>query len=312
MARVLAEVSLSTMWSNGKYDHMGEFVREAKDYGFAHLELNSVLSPDMLEELLGAEDVSISSVHCPCPSVLSSKGVLCTELSLSALDREAREEAVGFARQAIDLASDVGARAVSIHAGRVEINTNLEVRLRKLYEGGLTSSQEYSDIKDRLVEERESKGSPYLQAARESIRALSAHASEKGILIGLENRVHFHEIPSLEEMVQLLVEFDNGSIGYWHDVGHAEIQSRLGFTAHHEWFPRIDDKMIGVHLHDVIEVRDHYAPGMGGVAWDMVSANLHPNVIRVCEIGEWNRPIDARRAVSFLEGVGVVGVGVSR
>ena len=304
MARTLAEVSLSTMWASGKHDHMAEFVCEARDYGFAHVELNPILSPRMLEELLGAEGISVSSVHCPCPSVLSSRGVWCTELSLSALDREAREEAVGFAERTIDLASDVGARVVIIHAGRVEINTNLEARLRRLYEEGLDSSQEYTDVKACLIEERRSKEDPYFRAARESLRALSRYSSEKGILIGLENRVHFHEIPSLEEMGQLLAELDNGSVGYWHDVGHAEVQSRLGFTPRHEWFPRVGDRMIGVHLHDVIGVRDHYAPGMGSVPWDMVAANLPPNVIKVCEVGGWNQPTDACRTVSFLEGAG--------
>jgi hypothetical protein len=42
--------------------------------------------------------------------------------------------------------------------------------------------------------------------------------------------------------------------------------------------------MIGVHLHDVIGLKDHQAPGSGEVEWGMV-VNYLPNdvIIRVCE-----------------------------
>jgi sugar phosphate isomerase/epimerase len=285
---------------------MREFVQESQAWGFEGIELSPVLSAERLAELLSSGEISISSVHSPCPNMLSSRDVPSSRLSLSALEDEVWGEAVGFARSTIDLASSVGARVVVIHLGWVELDRTLEDRLRSLYEAGLTSSQEYREVQAHLVSERGAKVGPYFEAARKSLRELCEYASRKDVLLGLECRVSFHEIPALEEMVVLLEEFVDGPLGYWHDVGHAEIQSRLGFTPHDDWFSRLGDRMIGVHLHDVLGVSDHHPPGKGNLDWGSVAARLPVEAMRVCEIGEWNKPEDARQAVPFLQAQGVI------
>ena len=79
------DVSLSTMWSLN-YENMAEFVQDAREFGFTHLELNSVLTPGKLEELLAVEGLQVSSVHTPCPNVETPEGLAST-LSLSSLTR---------------------------------------------------------------------------------------------------------------------------------------------------------------------------------------------------------------------------------
>lgn len=301
------QISLSTMWSNRRFSHMAEFVKEAKEYGFTHFELNSILSAQTLVELLEIKGLPISSVHCPCPTIPLSNGPPSTRLQLSSLNRATRLQAVEYTIKTIELASKIGARSVVIHAGSVDVDGHLERDLHNLYKQGRASSDEFHRIKEKLIEGREIKAPPYLDAALESIQELLVYASTNNIVLGLENRYHTWEIPSFNETQQFLAEFKGQPIGYWHDVGHAEVQSRLGFTPHHTWLSHFSDSMIGIHLHDVDVLQDHCAPGAGTVDWDFIAQNIPKDIIRVCEIGEWNKREDAAQVVPFLIKKGILG-----
>jgi sugar phosphate isomerase/epimerase len=85
------------------------------------------------------------------------------------------------------------------------------------------------------------------------------------------------------------------------------VQQRLGFGSHEEWLSRFAHKMIGIHLHDVLGVSDHYAPGKGDVNWEMVAKNLNPGIVKVCEIGQWNDEGQLEGVVSFLRRAGIIG-----
>ena len=301
-----SEVSLSTMWAKGRFAHMAGFASRAEELGFTHIEANHWISPQMLSELL-ATAVPISSIHDPCPAVLSSRGVPVANLSLSSLDENERMEAVSFTKQTIDLGSSVNARAIVVHMGEVPIDLCLQGRLHKLYAESHAQTKEYSRTKEELVRQRTSRVRPYLEAARKSLRELSEYGRQKGIMLGLETRFHLHEIPNVDEMAELLSEVPLAPVGYWHDIGHAEVQQRLGFGSHEEWLSRFAHKMIGIHLHDVLGVSDHYAPGKGDVNWEMVAKNLNPGIVKVCEIGQWNDEGQLEGVVSFLRRAGIIG-----
>jgi sugar phosphate isomerase/epimerase len=64
--------------------------------------------------------------------------------------------------------------------------------------------------------------------------------------------------------------------------------------------------MVGIHLHDVLGITDHHAPGEGEVNWEIVSKYLRPEVLKVCEIGEWNNEAQIRGVVEFLRDRGVL------
>ena len=295
------------MWSRDKYEHMAEFVKEVRQFGYTHLELYSTLSLFDLQEILKIEGASISSVHSPCPHVPLPEQTSKSKLSLSSLDRQTRRAAVERSKATIELAARVGARAVVLHAGEVESALPRLLKLRQLYDQQLVASREFHETRELLMEERAMKVAPHLEAARESVSRLLSVASEEGVLLGLENRVHHHEIPSLEEMQQFLEDFAARPIGYWHDVGHAEVQATLGFESHQEWLSLLGDKIVGVHLHDVIGIQDHLAPGTGSLNWDLIASNIPKDAVKVCEIGEWNKTEDVRGAVSFLKSKGIIG-----
>ena len=115
----MAELSLSTAWSKDRYKHLGEFVEDAREFGYSQIELSSNLTADQLSEVLGVGATVISSVHCPCPAWPSPGGLKKADLSLSAPSTEELSKAVEEAKFTIELASRVGAKAVILHAGYV-------------------------------------------------------------------------------------------------------------------------------------------------------------------------------------------------
>ena len=303
---MLLQVSLSTMWAKGRFSHMAEFAAKVKELGFTHIEANASIYPRMLGELIETA-VPISSIHSPCPAVLSSRGIPVASLSLSSLDESERMEAVSFTKKTIDLASNVSAKAVVLHMGEVPIDLSLQDRLYQLYNESRAQTKEYSQAKEELIYQRISQVPPYLEAARKSLQELSKYSRQKGIMLGLETRFYFHEIPNMDEMAELLNEVLGSPVGYWHDVGHAEVQQRLGFSLHEEWLSGFNNRMIGIHLHDVLGISDHRAPGKGDVNWDMVAKYLPQGAIKVCEIGEWNEEEQIQGVVNFLQKEGIVG-----
>ena len=300
------EVSLSTMWAKGRFSHMAEFAAKLRELGFTHVEPNRLVSPRILAELLKT-GVPISSIHSPCPTVLSSQGMDVDRLSLSSLDVSERMEAVSFARKTIDLAANVNARAIVLHMGEAPIDLSLQDRLHKLHDAGHAQTEKYGQIKERLVRQRASLARPYVDAAKKSLQELSKYTRQKGIMLGLETRFHFGEIPNTDEMAELLGEVSEGVAGYWHDTGHAEVQQELGFFSHEEWLSRFRDRIVGIHLHDIRGISDHHAPGKGNMNWEMIAKYLSRGVVKVCEIGEWNDEERMHGVVKFLQKKGILG-----
>jgi sugar phosphate isomerase/epimerase len=295
----LFEVSLSTMWAKGRFSHMADFATKARELGFTHIEPNTSISPRMLNELLKTT-VPISSIHSPCPAVLSSRGIPVSSLSLSSLDESERKEAVSFTQKTIDLAANVSAKVIVLHMGEVPIDLSLQDRLYKLHDIDYAQTKEYSQAKEELLYQRVSQAPPYLNATKKSLQELREYSQQKGIMLGLETRFHLNEIPNIDEMAELLSDASESLVGYWHDVGHAEVQQQLGFSLHEKWLSQFKDRMVGIHLHDIFGISDHYAPGKGNMNWEMVAKYLPTGIVKVCEIGEWNDEEQMRGVIKFL------------
>ncbi len=215
-------------------------------------------------------------------------------------------EAVSFTQKTIDLAANVSAKAIVLHMGEVPIDLSLQDRLYKLHDGGYSQTKEYKQTREELIYQRISQAPPYLDAARKSLQELRKYSQQRGIMLGLETRFHLNEIPNMDEMAELLNEISESMVGYWHDVGHAEVQQRLGFSLHEEWLSRFKNRIVGIHLHDIRGISDHQAPGKGNMNWEMVAKYLPPGIVKVCEIGEWNDEEQMQGAVKFLQKKGIL------
>jgi sugar phosphate isomerase/epimerase len=95
-------------------------------------------------------------------------------------------------------------------------------------------------------------------------------------------------------------------VGYWHDVGHAEVQWRLGYVDKRAWLDALAPRTLGCHLHDVDGIGDHRAPGRGDVEWEYLARGLPAGALRVFEINQHQPDEAVAGAIAFLRERGVV------
>jgi len=299
------DVALSTMWGMGNYSRLEDFFWAAHRLGFSKFELNHQVDSAMLAGL-DLNIYKVISVHEPCPADISTESLKAHDWLISATDEERRRQGVAAVKRSIDLAKVLDATLVVVHAGNVPADQSLEVDLRALFIAGQTHSQAYVEFKNRLIDFRGVRSGPRLEAVKKSLGELLEYARHSGIRLGLENRYHYLDIPSPDELNLLLELAGIDQLGFVYDVGHAQAMDRLGFYPHKEWLERFSSRMLGIHLHDVIGIDDHYAPGLGEVDFDQIIAYLPKGVLRTCELLARNTPEQVKAGMSFLAEKGLL------
>jgi sugar phosphate isomerase/epimerase len=305
----MVDVSLSTMWSQGRFeDDMSGFVRAVRRLGFERIEVSYTVEERGLNEILKADQVAIPSVHSPVPKTKAPNGKWLNNLNLASLDEEERRLAVRGALTTIDWAARVGACCVVIHLGGVGSEMlSPERELRRLFDSVPEDWSAQAEALQRECHRLRAEGAPaYLAQAKASLREMAGHAAKAGVALGLENRYHFHEIPSVDEAHELLRDFPPDVVGFWYDVGHAEVLGRLGLVDKYRWLNELADRCLGAHLHDVEGIGDHRAPGFGTVDWDHVAQRLPAGTLRVFEIDQRQPEDRITGAVPFLQARGVL------
>src|SRR5574340_67298 len=187
---------------------------------------------------------------------------------MSSPDEACRRKGVEAIQASIDLARGLGLPVIVVHCGMVSTDFAAEKQLRVLFEAGKTGSDEYRQIQQRMREIRLARIEACFRSVKRGLQELLDYAAGSSICLGLENRYHYYDIPSLEEMDELLSMAAPSRLGFVYDVGHAQAMDRLGFIPHDEWLRRFSARMVETHLHDVVGVDDHLAPGLGEIDFD--------------------------------------------
>jgi sugar phosphate isomerase/epimerase len=270
-------------------------------YGFNAIEVSHSTEPDGLEVLMREGEIPLSSLHAPTPRRKLPDGRLNGDANLASPDEEERKRAIAETKRTIDYAARYGLKLIVVHLGGVGNHmTDLERALRRMVEASEGDGEQAAETRDKLRRWRSENAPAPLEAARLSLAALAEYAAPHGIALGLESRLHYHEIPHPDEALELLDGFDHAVAGYWHDVGHCEVQARLGMIDRSSWFPKLTTRTIGSHLHDVDGILDHRAPGNGDVDWTYIANGLPPTALRVFEIDQ-RQPDDAVAAsIAYL------------
>jgi len=285
---------------------MHEFVRETLDMGYDAIEVSHSTASAPFERLLSYPHVPISSIHAPAPLVRDGERAN-SALNLAALDEDERAAAVRYAIGSIERTHQAGGRFVVVHLGAVgNAMFESERELRRLYDSGTRDGEHVEELRADIIARREREAEPWLDRARTTLAELARAAEAFEIAIGIENRLHYHEIPQPEEAVSLLADYGQQIAGYWHDVGHAEVQWRLGLVDKRRWLDANGRHTIGTHLHDVTGLADHRAPGNGDVEWDYIAAGLPASALRVLEINQGQPAADVAAAIAFLRERGVL------
>ncbi|MFN2220497.1 MAG: sugar phosphate isomerase/epimerase family protein [Anaerolineae bacterium] len=292
------DIALSTMWAIGQFSSLADFFKTGKDLGFTRFELNHAIDSAMLDGV--SLNGLITAVHEPCPADISVAELKRRNWLVSAPGEEDRQQGVHAIRRSIDLAHELDAKAVIVHPGRVDIDPALESALVGLYQEGKSGQPEYAWARQRLVAARAAQAGTNMRSVRRSLIELAEYADRRGICLGLEDRFHYSEIPLPDELEELLSLGLGDAIGYWHDIGHAQVLEHLGFGTHEEWLRRFGTRTIGVHLHDVVGLKDHLAAGLGHVDWEMVAGYLPADALRTCEFQSFNSPQQVAASLKFL------------
>jgi sugar phosphate isomerase/epimerase len=307
---VTEPIGLSTSW-NGPGANPEHLLDQHRSLGFRRLEAYAHFTLDGLRALAARateRDMHIGSLHGPCPVPRGSGGFAAPPGDwLASTNASERTRSVDALRGTIDAAVEVGAGAVVVHLG----NAGVSSRQRALFETIVTHgrlSDEHRALRDRAWREREAAKGPHLDAALESIRALGEHARGTGIRLGVECRDGYHEVPSLDEFAAVLSATDGLPVGYWHDAGHGAKLEYLGFLEHEEFLRRYGSQLIGMHIHDTRDGRDHLAPGQGDTDFSMLARYLQPDTVRTLELHRVVTAAEISQALDLLEPMECFGI----
>ncbi len=308
--------ALSTMWSQGRFPHhdrdsMVRFAETTARLGFPAIEINYVIPPEGVEELLATNHVSVVSLHSPTPRVKASDGRWSEAQNLAALDEDEHARAVALACRTIDHAARAGARYMVVHLGGIETGGkdrmfDSERQLRRLFDSGVRDGEEVEGLRGEAHSDRLEGAPRNFPRAKRSLAEIAEYAARSGVAVGLENRFHYHEFPSVDEMHELLADYPPDVAGFWIDVGHVEVLARLGLVPRDRWLDELGERCLGAHVHDVDGLADHRAPGLGDVDWSYIARGLPADAPRVFEINQ-RTPEDAvAAAIPFLRERGVL------
>lgn len=281
-------LAISLPWTKEDNVDVRAMLGSVRDMGLDAVEFGYTLTHQQVDEmvpLMKKMGLKAASVHnfSPIPDDRPSPRHVSNYYRLTAVDEEERISAVQWTNNSIDTAVRTGASVVVIHAGMIELGDPRSPELLNLYKEGKCATPEYAAVRTDLLKERERIKGPHLEALMKSLNSVMRYAQVKGVKIGLETRYYPTEIPNYQEIGELLERYRGQGMGYWHDVGHAEVNGRLGITPHEQYLKSYGKDLIGVHLHGVKGLRDHNAPFCGDFNLEAVLPYFKKETIKVIE-----------------------------
>jgi len=181
---------------------------------------------------------------------------------------------------------------------------NYTDKLIDLLEAGKQDTPKYQKICQKAEIKREKAKAKYCENAYEMLERIVEQAAMRGIKLGIEIREDLEEIPLDSDWDFFFQRFDDPTVCYWHDIGHAQIKENLGFIHHRLHLESMASRLGGFHLHDVeFPARDHRPPGRGMIDYEGLKHLVKPDHIKVFELSPSLKPEAAREGVAHLKSV---------
>lgn len=283
----LAPLALSSMYAQRWRDRttLEPFFALGRALGFERFELSHDVAPEALAAIDPAR-VRIAAVHHPCPTAppVVAGGLV-------AADDDVRAAAIAALRASVATAARLGAPVVVLHLGRVaddadETRRRLAFELANRFQAGQRHDERYEAARARLatwVAEREP---ALVERGAASLGEVATEAADRGVLLGIETGYHPDELPTPAGLAALL-DAAGEAVGAWLDTGHVGARDALGFATPGAWRAAAAGRWLGAHVHDLVGLRDHLAPGSGGLDLAALLAMVPRGAPRTLEV-DWH------------------------
>jgi sugar phosphate isomerase/epimerase len=296
-------VYLSTSFISGLVDSGERLIQALLDFEIDGIELEYRISRPILEQMrpaLKRSTLKVVSLHnfCPIPSLTPPVGGGGDIFPLSAIDREVRQSALKWTTQTIEQANELEAPLVILHCGHVDMLAELD-RLYLFHRQGRSQSPAAQEFIQRKLDELNRLRAGHIDALRYALDALVRYAEKQGVTLGLENRYHYHELPTPDDFQVLLNEFKGAPLGYWHDTGHAHANEILGLIEPASLLKRYGDHLVGMHWHDALGLEDHLPPGSGEINFDNLQPYLKDYLPVVIELKPGTSPAEVKEGIQY-------------
>ncbi|MGD2184725.1 MAG: sugar phosphate isomerase/epimerase family protein [Desulfobacterales bacterium] len=297
-------LAISTSWLSGGSPSAAGMLAALKNLGISAIELSYRISEGFYQELkdpLKRCGLNVVSVHnyFPIPASKPESQGSGDLFLLSSCDDEERRNAVRFTIRSIEHAAELGAAAVVLHCGVVEMNHEMQRLYHYVHSNQLDSPEAQAFI-DNKLEERNRLKAKHMDRLLASLDRLVPVAAKKGVLLGLENRYHYHELPGPHDFKLIFDTFEGAPLGYWHDTGHAHANETLGLIPKDSLLQSYKNRLVGIHLHDAVGLDDHLAPGSGEINFEALTPFLKTDTIKVIELKPGIQVSEVRKGIRFI------------
>ena len=288
-------ISLSSCWNSQRHDDGYEMLKEIVDLGFEYVELSHGTKLSLVPGILKAHEegwVKFNSIHnfCPLPP-----GVTRPAPNVYQPTGPSKVEMSMWHRHTINsfqFAKRIGASRIVVHSGSCWFFWVDPTRdLRELENGidekhALTENTEYVKLRNRTMRRMRGPVKKAMSRLVDCLQSVIPAARDTGVVMGLENREAYTELPIDSTWNSYLDALGNvPEARYWHDTGHAQIKHQFGLLDHIPHLESLSELITGWHLHDTTKVgNDHQTIGSGTIDWDGVKQYFQKDHVFTLEL----------------------------
>ena len=307
----MPNLALSSCWNSHRHTDGYEMLSEIAGLGFTHVELSHGIRIVLVPGIIRAIEegvIQVASTHNFCPLPTGVMHAAPNYFEPSALHASEHEQWIRYTTRSIDFAAQVNARLIVMHLGSVRfLWLNPEHKIDAYQEQhpdtNLREDAAYKTLLAKSLARLRKHAPKYYERMKASLTQVLAHAAEKNISLGLENREAFTELPIDDSFPDLFAALPSpNTCGYWHDVGHANLKENLGILNHREHLQQNADRLLGFHLHDVSkDNHDHQPIGTGRIDFDMIAEFFRPHHLFTLELSPRTRSADVRSSKELIQ-----------
>lgn len=304
-------ISISSSYNINKCRNWQELLLKTKKLGFDTVELNVEIPADWINDIeasVNKKEIVISSLHNYCPKLedLPKGKSIFFAYNLASPDEEERKTAVALTVKTVETAQRLGAKAVVIHSGEVNITPSGRDLFVYAVKFG-RNARLFEQFRESVINGRREYSKPYFDNLKKSLSAILELTHDKNVKLGLETRIYYNEMPNIEEFHGIFEEFSNAPLYYWHDTGHAEVNVRLGLVKEHTDFLKpFKARLLGMHLHDLNKFEDHLAPGSGDFDFKTLIPFINRDTIKVVEAHSRSSEKEVKNSLEYFRKIGLI------